>query len=180
MTVNEQNSSYASQSGVLYDKAKTGIRYVPEALEGEIVIPEGVTQISAETFKSRLITSVRLPASLKYIGDEAFSDCRQLQTVTIPEESNLTSFGSYSFFNCSMLGSIVIPAKTVTIGSSAFVGCTALSSADFKVKEGWSRAASTSMDGSTEVPASELATPALAARQLTGANSMYYWSRKTA
>ena len=180
VTVNEQNSSYASQSGVLYDKAKTGIRYVPEALEGEIVIPEGVTQISAETFKSRLITSVRLPASLKYIGDEAFSDCRQLQTVTIPEESNLTSFGSYSFFNCSMLGSIVIPAKTVTIGSSAFVGCTALSSADFKVKEGWSRAASTSMDGSTEVPASELATPALAARQLTGANSMYYWSRKTA
>ena len=61
-----------------------------------IIIPEGVTNISAETFKL----------------------CESLYSISIP--STITEIGSEAFYECSSLKSIVIPASVQKIGACAF------------------------------------------------------------
>lgn len=84
--------------------------------------------------QSTEITSATIPASVTYggvnytvtgIGHEAFMDCLNLKTVTLP--SSLTWIGAYSFGNCVSLASINIPSSVTTIGRQAFAGCTSLS-----------------------------------------------------
>ena len=60
------------------------------------------------------------------IGDDAFSNCFSLQSITIP--SNVTSIGSYAFSNCSSLQSINIPSSVTSIGNSAFSKCSSVQS----------------------------------------------------
>ena len=55
-----------------------------ELLEGDIVIPEGVTKINAYTFYNcRDMTSVNIPDSATSIGDNAFYYCSGLTRVDI-------------------------------------------------------------------------------------------------
>ena len=61
---------------------------------------------------------------VKEIGYEAFSYCRSLTSVVIPE--GVTSIGDYAFAVCISLTSVVIPESVTSIGSSAFSNCTNL------------------------------------------------------
>ena len=80
--------------------------------------------------------SVKIPESVTYnsntysvtsIGDEAFSHCRDLSTVSIP--LSVTSIGNGAFIGCTSLYSVTIIGNSVTsIGNSAFNGCTNLTS----------------------------------------------------
>jgi len=45
-------------------------------------------------------------------------------------ESGITSVGSYAFYNCSKLKSVVIPDTVVSVEDSAFAWCTALEAVD--------------------------------------------------
>jgi hypothetical protein len=73
-----------------------------------------------------ILTSVILPASLVYIGDNAFSSCTNLSG-TVPLPSSLTSIGTSAFWNCSSLtGDLIIPNNVNSIGNYAFSGCTGL------------------------------------------------------
>jgi hypothetical protein len=58
------------------------------------------------------------------IGQEAFSGCSGLTSVTIP--SSVTSIGSYAFQNCSGLTSVTIPSSVTSIYDYAFSGCSGL------------------------------------------------------
>ncbi len=49
----------------------------------QITIPDGVLRIPAGTFRGTTITEIEIPASVIYIGEEAFENCAQLATVTI-------------------------------------------------------------------------------------------------
>ncbi len=60
------------------------------------------------------------------IGENAFSDCDALTSVTIP--SSVTAIGDYAFYYCTALTSVTIPAGVTTIGDYAFYYCTALTS----------------------------------------------------
>ena len=60
------------------------------------------------------------------IGEHAFSDCRCLKNITIPD--SVTSIGSSAFSGCSGLISVTIPDGVTSIGSSAFSGCRGLTS----------------------------------------------------
>ncbi|MBR5956777.1 MAG: leucine-rich repeat domain-containing protein, partial [Salinivirgaceae bacterium] len=55
------------------------------------------------------------------IGDEAFSVCSSLTSVTIPE--SVTSIGDYAFSGCSSLTPVTIPESVTSIGDEAFSGC---------------------------------------------------------
>ena len=80
--------------------------------------------------------SVKIPESVTYnsntysvtsIGDKAFSNCRDLSTVSIP--LSVTSIGNGAFIGCTSLYSVTIIGNSVTsIGNSAFNYCTRLTS----------------------------------------------------
>ena len=79
------------------------------------------------------IQSVSLPQTLKRIGDYAFYNCTNLETLTFAEDSNLTEIGIWAFMYCSGLtGVITIPSTVTNIGASAFAFCNGLTGLIFE------------------------------------------------
>ena len=76
-----------------------------------LVIPEGVTNISSATFwNCTYITSVTIPNSVTSIGNWAFYECSSLTSITIP--NSVTSIGSEAFYGCTGLTSVIVGAAT--------------------------------------------------------------------
>ena len=98
----------------------------------EIVIPSEynglpVTKIQGEygngAFARKNITSIVIPDSLTEIGQNTFYACSALTTVTIGENSLLTTIGNNAFSGATALTSIFIPKGVTSIGSAAFNNC---------------------------------------------------------
>jgi len=92
--------------------------YRDSGLTGDLRIPNGVTEIGSYAFANTGITSVTLPASVKSIGDNAFSGCKTLGRVSFPE--GLTQIGKSAFSNSGLSGDLRIPNNVTEIGSNAF------------------------------------------------------------
>ncbi len=89
------------------------------ALTGNVVIPEGVTDISMFAFSNCTgIVSVQLPSTLMSIGNYAFENCTSLESVQLP--SALMFIGDLAFKNCSSLKSVFVPQGVQKIGQDAF------------------------------------------------------------
>ncbi len=96
-----------------------------ELLQGNIVIPDGVTGIGSYVFtKYSHLTSITIPDSVTSIGDGAFYKCSSLVNITIPDD--VTSIGGRAFYACTGLESITIPNSVTHIGLSAFSDCSGL------------------------------------------------------
>lgn len=67
------------------------------------------------------VTAFTIPATTKFIGDEAFSGCTSLESLTIPD--GMLSIGNSAFRSCSSLRNITIPDSVTSIGHSAFAWC---------------------------------------------------------
>ena len=88
-------------------------------IQGEIVIPNGITKIPPGAFYNcSKLTGVTIPDSVTSIIDYAFYRCENLTTVTIPE--GVTSIGYRAFYNCSKLTGVAIPDSVTSIGEYAF------------------------------------------------------------
>ena len=81
--------------------------------EGHISIPKTVT------FNG-------LTYTVSSIGDNAFKNCTDLTSISIPE--SITTIGNNSFFNCDGLTSITIPTSVIYINGSSFYDCDGLTS----------------------------------------------------
>ena len=108
-----------------------------------IVIGEGVTTIADNAFEEcENVESVSIPASVTSIGGSAFSfagTSATTMTVTIAAGSNLATIGGDAFSFCSSLETITIPSSVTTIGTRAFVmsGLTSVTLSDgLKVIDG--------------------------------------------
>ena len=125
--VDPENPSYCSIDGILYDKEVSVLINCPGKKEGEPTIPGSVTAIGDNAFSFCAgLTSVTIPSSVKTIGNEAFSACTGLALATIP--NSVTTIGDYAFLSCTGLTSVTIPGSATTIGNGAFLGCTGLTS----------------------------------------------------
>lgn len=83
-----------------------------------LVIPEGVTNISAYAFyHAESITSVTFPSTLESIGGNAFA-YSGLTSVDIPV--GFTEIGEGAFQHCANLTSVSIPEGVETISANAF------------------------------------------------------------
>lgn len=71
-----------------------------------------------------LIPSTWCGSPVVAIANEAFSGCRDLRKVIIP--NSITSIGFASFGNCSSLTRIFIPSSVTSISDGAFIGCSNL------------------------------------------------------
>ena len=103
---------------------------------GDITIPSSVTydevaytvtSIGEWAFSNcRSLTSVTIPNSVTSIGSGAFYGCSDLTSVTIP--NSVTSIGNDAFEDCSSLTSVTIGNSVTSIGDGAFYGCSGLTS----------------------------------------------------
>ena len=126
INVESDNTKYASQDGVLFNKDKTTIICYPAGkTDPEYTIPNSVTSIGDHAFRGCSgLTSVTIPNSVTSIGYGTFYNCSGLTEITIP--NSVTSIGSSAFYGCSGLTEITIPNSVTSIGSSAFYGCSGL------------------------------------------------------
>ena len=120
-----------------------------------VELPSDMTHIGSYAFAGLNTVSVDLPSTLVSIADNAFYNCDELKSITIPasvetiEEycfdycydlesvtfeggSKLTSIGDYAFDCCEALKNITIPASVETIGEFCFAYCYALESVSFE------------------------------------------------
>ena len=115
-------SLFSSFSALAYDCCIDGIYYnlnttdktasiTKGSYNGNVVIPEAIT-FEGMTY------------SVTSIGDNAFSSCSGLTSVTIP--NSVTSIGNSAFTDCASLTSVTIPNSVTSIGDSAFNGCSGL------------------------------------------------------
>lgn len=81
--------------------------------EGDITIPASVSY-NDQTYL------------VKYIWDDAFSNCPRLTSVVLP--NTITSIGRSAFQNCKMLSSVYMQDGLISIEWDAFEGCTSLTS----------------------------------------------------
>jgi len=76
------------------------------------------------------LTSIIIPDGMLQLGNESFKGCTSLKTVTIGEDSALTTLGEYSFVDCSKLESLHVPKDIGTsprfIWGTDFTGCSSL------------------------------------------------------
>ena len=128
INVDAGNSTFSSQDGVLYNKAKTTLIAYPAGKTGNtFTIPNSVTSIGDAAFSNcTRLTSVTIPNSVTSIGYGAFDGCTSLTSVTIP--NSVTSIGNFAFDGCTSLTSVTIGNGVTSIGYGAFYGCTSLTS----------------------------------------------------
>lgn len=124
IVVEEGNSNYASDNGVLLNRDKTTLIQCPGG-KTEYNIPRTVTRIVDEAFNNcRSLSSVTIPNSVAEIGRSAFSDCRALTTVALP--NSVTIIEPLTFAGCAALVSVIIPNSVTEIRSQAFGSCKSL------------------------------------------------------
>lgn len=86
-----------------------------------------VTAIGSNAFTfCRNLTELTIPDSVKKIGSAAFAHCESLPEIKLPD--GITLIDSGVFYNCASLTEITIPAGVTEIGDNAFEGCSGLKS----------------------------------------------------
>ena len=112
----------ACVDGIYYDlEYDYGLGYIRatvthhESLKysGEVVIPSSITYAG-------------ITYSVDFIGDQAFYNCENLTSVTIP--NTVWIIGYQAFCGCTGLTSITIPNRVKVINGAAFCNCTSLTS----------------------------------------------------
>ncbi|MBQ9949970.1 MAG: leucine-rich repeat protein, partial [Clostridia bacterium] len=125
ITVADENTHYAAESGFLYNKDKTKLESYPSA-QGEIAVSPLVTEIAAGAFwRNNNITSVSMPG-VEVIGEEAFYGCEQISNFTAP---NVRRLDENALYSCSKIETLSFP-KVAYIGDLALCHCTALAEVD--------------------------------------------------
>ena len=94
--------------------------------------------------KKEYIGDVVIPSSIKYngkeydvtnIGDEAFNNCTELTSISLP--NTVTEIGAYAFAYCNQLTTINIPSSVTTIKRNAFGNCFMLQYVNITDLEAW-------------------------------------------
>ncbi|SEH50582.1 Leucine rich repeat-containing protein [Ruminococcus flavefaciens] len=92
-----------------------------------VIIPEAPSKtlegysIGASAFKGTAIESIELPASLTYIGENAFEGCSLLKSISLPE--GIKTLDKQCFKNCVLLTELEIPSSVTTLGQEMISGC---------------------------------------------------------
>lgn len=160
VNVERGNQTYASNDGVITNKAGTELIFCPTARKGSYTIPQGVEKVGAYAFNGcAFLTEIVVPGyvetvgeyafagcsrvtNIKFsggavegmkteIGDYAFADMTSLRNIEFMEGSVVSSIGAYAFTGTVALRSFVIPTTMEYIGDYAFEKAAALNKVEF-------------------------------------------------
>lgn len=123
--IDEENPSYFSMEGIMYQRNPTAIYFVPKNIQGDISLHEEIREIPSSAFQScGNLTSIVLPDGVKTIADGAFNNCQNLVEIAMGEA--VESIGEYAFSKCYALTVVDIPSSVKSIKSAAFTDCKSL------------------------------------------------------
>ncbi len=147
ITVAEGNTTYESKNNCFINKTDKSIAMAFEgaaiptdgsvekigdgAFAGagyltDLVIPTGIVAIGTYAFHGSSITSVSIPSSVTFIGNDAFNSCENLVEVTFP--GTVETMGGSMFYACQNLSKLTIEEGVKTIGRNIIVDCKSLTS----------------------------------------------------
>lgn len=91
----------------------------------KVVVAHGITYIGFQAFSyCKSLSSVQLPDTLTGIGQHAFAYCKSLPSVLLPE--GVKHIKDYAFLFCHALEQITIPPSVHHLGKHIFSGCRSL------------------------------------------------------
>ena len=103
--------------------------YETDKITGDLVLPEGTTSISMNTFTDCTgLTGIKIPTGVTSIGSHSFKGCTSLQEIDLP--SSITKIENRTFSGCTSLHTVKLPETVKTIGDWAFNECQALNNID--------------------------------------------------
>ncbi len=144
--VDENNTVYKSENGVLYTKDGKALIYYPVGkTDTSFVIPDNVESIGYSAFFGcDSLTRVTIPDSVESIGSFAFEDCTSLTSINV--DANNTVYKSENGVLYTKDGkaliyypvgktdtSFIIPDSVESIGYSTFKDCESLTSINVDV-----------------------------------------------
>ena len=158
--VSSGNAEFASEAGVLYDKDATVLIKFPSSKQ-RLVIPGTVEEIAPRAFENA-------GAALK--AEQGGGDVSYFRYVAIP--ASVVKIGNYAFAG-STLECLKFAGGEVSVGESAFAGCSALNyvvfGAEFTEVGGYAFYGCRFFDGETEMALDD----ALAGHKFTGADAAH-------
>ena len=120
INITDGGEIFSSKDGIVYNKNKTAIYYVPRYFQ-----PTDST--------GKYVNSFTIPASVSKIENGAFVYVYNIEKLTIP--STVTTIGDYAFYNCYYMDTLTFGGNgmaPVTIGDYAFRSCSDLRTINFE------------------------------------------------
>ena len=138
--VEEGNAKYSSLDGLLYNADGTQCLYCPKGKMGNLVLPDGVTDIGYAFENCHRLTSITIPKNLMSLeeynayGGNIFNGCSNLAEIKADEGNKVFHSQDGILYGGSRLiccppgkqGSLTVPDGVETIGMGAFSGCNGL------------------------------------------------------
>lgn len=137
ITVSENNKSYASVDGILYNKEKTRMCIVPESISGEINVPSTVEQFAVTAVdKCKKLTAIHVEKSnLAYksvdgivytVNGKTLIVCPRGKKGNVTVAAGTEVIDTAAFRYCDFVSKIDLPEGLISIKSEAFSYCTNL------------------------------------------------------
>lgn len=121
ITVDEENEIFTSVDGILYDKNVTTLLRAPCGIKGDIILPDGVKAIAQEAFfECDSLESLEISASVERIEEDAFWSATNIQRITFAKNSQLKYIGDGAFTECRGVNNLILPEGLTTIDDNAF------------------------------------------------------------
>jgi hypothetical protein len=91
MVVDPENQNFSALDGVLFNKKRTILIACPALKKGVYNLPASVTQISESAFSQcKELTSILIPNSISTIGSQAFLGCSKLRAIYLESNTPLS------------------------------------------------------------------------------------------
>ena len=126
----DDNSSTKANGKATIDKNSIK-KQCDKGLLKNIVLSNSLTAIGNNAFSEcKSLESVDIPASVVRIGTEVFMNCKNLKTVVFKDNTTGASMGKIvgeaMFLNCKSLKTVLLSNDLQKIEEQAFLNCTAL------------------------------------------------------
>ncbi len=119
--VSAENAVYAAEGGILYDKGKTQIVYVPRGICGKVTVADGVKEIKAvktHFIDHAYITSLTIPASVGNIENgfisKPFKGCYALAEIYDLSSAKIADPADYGFNPDTVIHTALSEASVVS------------------------------------------------------------------